>query len=55
MKLEKKYFSHVDGSKEVHCYRLSISKKKVEEAGIDPDGLIEVVVIGNSLSIKNAS
>ena len=55
MKLEKKYFKHADGTKGVHCYRLVISKKKVEEAGIDPNGHIEVVVVGNSLTIKSAS
>lgn len=53
MKLEKKYFNHADGSKGIHCYRLTISKKKVEEAGIDPDEPIQVVVLGNSVSIKN--
>lgn len=55
MKLEKKYFSHADGTKGIHCYRLTISKKKIEEAGIDPNNDIEVVVLGDSLSIKNAS
>lgn len=52
MKLvQQKYFT-ASGEAKVNCYKLAISKKHLDEAGIDEKDDLEAYVEGNKIIIK---
>lgn len=55
MKLvQQKYFT-ASGEAKVNCYKLAISKKYIEEAGIDEKDDLKIYVEGNKIIIKKKS
>jgi len=49
--VQQKYYT-ASGEAKVNCYKLAISKKYLEEAGIDEKDDLEVFVEGNKIIIR---
>ena len=52
MKLVQKKYYTASGVAKVNCYKLNISKKHLEEAGIDEKDDLEVYTEGNKIIIR---
>ena len=52
MKLVQQKYYTASGETKVNCYKLAISKKYLEEAGIDEKDDLEVFVEGNKIIIR---
>lgn len=52
MKLVQQKYYTASGEVKVNCYKLAISKKHLEEAGIDEKDDLEVFVEGNKIIIR---
>jgi len=49
--VQQKYYT-ASGEAKINCYKLAISKKYLEEAGIDEKDDLEVFVEGNKIIIR---
>lgn len=52
MKLVKQKYCNASGEKKVNCYKLNISKKYIQDAGIHEDDDLEVYTEGKKIIIK---
>lgn len=52
MKLVQQKYYTASGEAKINCYKLAISKKYLEEAGIDEKDDLEVFVEGNKIIIR---
>ena len=52
MKLVHQKYYTASGEAKVNCYKLAISKKHLEDAGIDEKDELEVYVEGNKIIIR---
>lgn len=52
MKLVQQKYYTASGEAKVNCYKLAISKKHLEEAGIEETDDLEVYVEGNKIIIR---
>lgn len=52
MKLVQQKYYTASGVAKVNCYKINISKKYLEEAGIDEKDELEVYVEGNKIIIR---
>lgn len=52
MKLVKQKYYNASGEEKINCYKLNISKKYLQDAGIDENDDLEVFVEGNKIVIK---
>ena len=51
MKLVKQKYFNASGEEKVNCYKLNISKKYLQDAGINEDDDLEVYVEGNKIVV----
>lgn len=51
MKLVAQKYLNASGEKKVNCYKLNISKKHLQDAGINEDDDLEVYVEGNKIVV----
>ncbi len=52
MKLVKQKYYNASGEEKVNCYKLNISKKYLQDAGIKENDDLEVYVEGNKIIIR---
>ena len=52
MKLVQQKYYTASGEAKINCYKLAISKKHLEDAGIDEKDELEVYVEGNKIIIR---
>ena len=52
MKLGKQKYYSASGEAKVNCYKITISKKHIQDAGIKENDDLEVYVEGNKIIIR---
>lgn len=52
MKLTKQNYYTAKGESKVNCYKLAVSKKYLEQAGINENDDLEIYVEGNKIIVK---